>query len=190
VPLPRGPRCHGGCPRGHRKRFILTGCRHHCRQLSDTLGLASADYALQLTNPSMLGDIARWVFSVGLLVVAGGAAWLLGQADGGSVLSTDEAISLGVLGRVALLALLILVMGYKDVIAKGTRGAGATTSSSTTGNKGSGQRTVHLLRPRRSDDLGAGVISARVVSMNTLMASSKAVLKGRVDMSFHGKKPG
>jgi hypothetical protein len=100
------------------------------KDLSDTLSnLSSADYALELTNPSMLYGAARGWFALALLIVAGGAAYFLGQQPAATAnqLTSDQAIALGVVAGLAVLAALILVMGYKNVVIKGTRGAGATT---------------------------------------------------------------
>jgi hypothetical protein len=71
-------------------------------------------------------------------VLAGLAASYL-NATGTNAFSTDETISLGILAAACVVALLILVMGYKNVTIKETKGSGASRSGtgSNAGKSGS-----------------------------------------------------
>jgi hypothetical protein len=87
-----------------------------------SLGGFSGD-SLQLSSPVMLWPWARAVASLLLLLTSGLCA---GFIFGGSSTTGNYNVTLAVIGVAALLAAVILVMGYKNVtISKGTGSASA-----------------------------------------------------------------
>jgi hypothetical protein len=82
---------------------------------------------IQLSDPVMLAPWARFVFAGVLFTVAGGCVGCITALSEQSATQGSALIGLAVIGVLALIGILVLVMGYKNVTIKGGPSTGGSS---------------------------------------------------------------